>query len=328
MKLRLRSLALASVAGTALAGPASALDGVVASIKPVHSLVAAVMDGVGEPGLIVDGAASGHTFTMRPSNAAALQDASVVFWAGPGMENFLREPLETLAVSARKVALVDAPGLTKLEFREGGPFETHTHDDDHGDHDHDHAHDDHGDDHDHDDHAHGEYDMHFWLDPENAKVMVAAIAQALGEADPDNAARYRDNAEAYSGRLDELCAEIAAQLAPVAGRPAIVFHDAYQYFENRFGLDVVGSITVSPEVIPGAQRLSEIRERIAASGVACVFAEPQFEPKLISVVTEGTEARAGVLDPLGADLANGPELYIELLRNMSTSFSTCLSGEG
>ncbi len=320
MTLRLRTLGLALGAATVLGGPAHALDGVVASLKPIHSLVAAVMDGVGEPSLIVRGAGSGHTYTMRPSDAAALQDAKVVFWAGPGMENFLAGPLKTLAASAEAVALVDAPGQTLLGYREGGPFEAHSH----GDHDHDHSHD-HDDHHGHD---HGEHDMHFWLDPENAKAMLAQIETTLGAADPANAGRYEANAQAYAARLDALSAEIAAQVEPVADKAAIVFHDAYQYFEHRFGVNVVGSITVSPETMPGAQRVAEIRQRIIDTDAGCVFAEPQFEPRLVSVVTEGTPAKAGVLDPLGADLEDGPELYIELLRNLSTSFATCLAGEG
>ena len=313
-----RSLWLGSLAGAfAFASPAWALDGVVASIKPVHSLVSAVMEGVAEPALVVRGTGSEHVHSLRPSDARALEKASVVFWVGPGMETFLRGPLETLAAGATIVALEDAPGLEKLEYREGGPFEAHSH----GDHDH-------GDDHGHDGHAHGHYDLHFWLDPVNAKALLAQIERTLGEVDPANAARYRDNAEAYAARLDALVAEVEEQVAPVRDRPAIVFHDAYQYFEHRFGINVAGSITVSPEVLPGAQRVAEIRAKVQELDAACIFSEPQFEPRLVSVVAEGTNARTGVLDPLGAEIEDGPELYVRLIRDLSTSLTTCLSGEG
>lgn len=358
----IRTLALASTALLGLAASASAAEGVVASIKPVHSLVAAVMEGVGEPSLIVRGAGSPHTYALRPSEAGALERARLVFWVGDGMETFLVRPLETLAGNARVVELSHAHGLVELDYRSGGPFEGHDHGDDgHAAHDHDsddhahghdhdddahghddHAHDDddhsddhagadghgHGHAHDHGhDHSHEGIDMHLWLDPVNAKAFVHEIEEALVALDPDNAATYEANAEAVSARLDALIEETQAALAPVRERQFIVFHDAYQYFENRFGLTAAGSITVSPEVMPGAQRLTEIRERVAQLGATCVFAEPQFEPRLVEVVTEGTQARAGVLDPLGADLEDGPELYFQLIRNLTTSITTCLADE-
>lgn len=333
------ALALPAVLSVLFAAiPAHALDGVVASIKPVHSLVAAVMEGVAEPALVVRGSGSEHVHALRPSDAAALEKATVVFRVGEGMETFLNGPLKTLAAGARVVALEDAPGLEMLPFREGGPFESHSHDDEDGDdhdgHDHDgHAHESRSDDHDHEGHeeeghAHPDRDLHFWLDPVNARAMVAEIARVLGEADPGNADRYAGNAEAYLARLDALVAETAATVEPVKARPAIVFHDAYQYFEKRFGLNVAGSITVSPEVLPGAQRLAEIRQKVRELGAVCVFSEPQFEPKLVSVVTEGTDARTGVLDPLGAEIADGPDLYVTLIRNLGRSFAACLAQAG
>ncbi|MBX9454330.1 MAG: zinc ABC transporter substrate-binding protein ZnuA [Mesorhizobium sp.] len=335
---KLRTLGFATASAAVLCGgPAWALDGVVASIKPVHSLVAAVMEGVGEPELLVKGAASPHAYALRPSEARALEQAKVVFWVGEGMETFLAGPLETLGGNARVVELVKAHDLVELDFREGGPFEAH----DHGDHegpDHAHGHDDDdGDDHDggddhaheghgHEGHDHGAIDMHLWLDPSNAKAFVHEIEEALSAADPDNAATYEANADALNEKLDALIAETDAALAPVRGRGFVVFHDAYQYFENRFDIQAAGSITVSPEAIPGAQRLTDIRAKVAELGATCIFAEPQFEPRLISVVAEGTQARTGVLDPLGADLEDGPELYFELIRNLTTSLTTCLAG--
>lgn len=320
-----------AVALTLLTAPALALDGVVASIKPVHSLVAAVMEGVGEPALLVKGGGSPHTYALRTSEAGALERASLVFWIGEDMEVFLRGPLETLAADATIVELAEARDLVRLDFREGGPFEAHDHGDGHehdggGHHEHDddhgHAHQD-GDGHGHD-HAHG-VDMHFWLDPMNARAFVHEIEEALVEADPENAEAYSTNAARLNERLNALMAETAKAVEPVKDRRFVVFHDAYQYFEKRFGIEASGSITVSPEALPGAARLAELKARIAELGVACVFAEPQFEPRLISVVTEGTDARSGVLDPLGADLTDGPDLYFELIRNLTTSLTECLA---
>ncbi|MBU1336877.1 MAG: zinc ABC transporter substrate-binding protein [Alphaproteobacteria bacterium] len=306
-------LATAFLSTTAIAAPS-----VVASIKPVHSLVSAVMAGVGEPTLIVKGSASPHTYALRPSDAGALEAADIVFWTGHGMELFLGDALDTLATGATVVELADAPGITLLPVREGGAFEAHAHDE--AGHEDEHAHD--ADEHDHDEH--GEGDMHFWLDPQNAKLMVTQIATTLAEADPENATAYQANAEAELVRLDALEAELAAMLAPVADKPFIVFHDAYQYFEARFGLNLAGSVTVTPDTMPGAARIDELKAKLAELGVTCVFAEPNFEPTIISAITEGTPAKAGVLDPEGGALTEGVDLYPDLLRGLATSLVDCL----
>lgn len=331
--LRFRVALLATACAFTLPAQALALDAV-ASIKPVQSLLAGVMGETGKAGLIVDGAGSPHGYALKPSQARALQNAQLVVWVGHELEVFLEEPLEHLSGKARVLTLSDVDGITKLEQREGGAFEAHSHGEgeEHGDehgkeHDqakeHDHAKEHaagHG-------HEHGEeVNAHFWLDPNNAIVWTGAIAKALAELDPANAATYQANAERQVAALKALEGELKAALAPVAGKPFIVFHDAYPYFEERFGLTAAGSITVSPEKAPGAQRLAEIRAKIQETGAVCVFAEPQFEPRVISVVTEGTQVRTGTLDPLGADLAAGADLYAALLRKMAASFTACLGG--
>jgi zinc transport system substrate-binding protein len=336
------ALALAIGATTAAAAPPE----VVASIKPVHSLVAAVMQGVGAPALIVQGAGSEHTYSLRPSEAQALQQADLVFWIGPAMEVWLAKALDSLPADARVVALADTPGLALLPTRAGGMWEPHEHGDEaHAD-EHEHA-EEHAHEADHaaaaghadeahaeheeeehaeaeHDHEHGAIDLHIWLDPANAVVLVDAIAAELAAVDPANAARYEDNAAAARAGLASLQAELADRLAGIADRPYIVFHDAYQYFEARFGLQPAGAITIGPERRPGAKRLQQIHERLRALDAACVFAEPQFEPTLVKTVTEGTAARTGVLDPLGAELAPGPEQYGQLLHQLADSLTGCL----
>ena len=278
---------------------------VVTSIKPIHSLVSAVMDGIGTPSLIIEGAGSPHTYALKPSQAKALQDADLVFWVGPAIESFLEKPIKEVASSARIVTLSDAHGLIKIEFREGGNFDSH---DEHAKHD-----------------DHGQFDMHVWLDPENAKMMINAIEEALIEADPRNARTYQGNAANVKRDLDKLITEVDAEMSPVKETPYVVFHDAYQYFEDRFGIKPVGSITVSPETLPGAKRVKELREKIKSLNASCVFSEPQFEHKLIATVIESTSAGTGVLDPLGVSIKAGPEMYFTLIRNMSKSLKNCLS---
>ena len=313
-----RAMMAASLFGTAAlfqAGVAHAeAPKVVVSIKPIHSLVASIMQGVGEPSLIVEGAASPHTYSMKPSNAAALQDADIIFWVGHGLEAFLEKPLESLGGDSKVVELDDAPGLTKLKFREGGAFEAH----DDGDEDENHA----------DHHDEGEFDMHLWLDPMNAKAMATEIEVTLEKIDPGNVARYRSNLEALKARLDTLDTSLAAKIAPIKDKPFIVFHDAYQYFEHRYGVKVAGSITVSPETMPGAERLSQIHDKIKTLGATCVFSEPQFEPKLVNVVLEGTPAKSGTLDPEAATLEAGPELYFQLMDGIGASLADCLGAAG
>ena len=308
---------------------------VVTSIKPVHSLVSSVMQGVGSPTVIIEGAGSPHTYSLKPSQAKQLQDADLVFWMGDELETFLEGPIQNIAKNAKSIKLIDSHGLKKIKFREGGMFDEHDDHDDHDDHDkEEHAKDDH-DDHgkekhakdDHDDHGHGEFDPHVWLDPINAKAVVHEIEEALVKADPKNAKKYEANAVRMAGKLDQLVTELRVQLQPVQGKGFIVFHDAYQYFEQRFGVAAIGSITVSPEVMPGAERVKDLREKIRDLRATCVFSEPQFEPKLVRTLVDGTGAQTGVLDPLGSSLTKGPDLYFELVREMARSLKECLSAK-
>ena len=313
---------------------------VVASIKPIHSLASYLMDGVGKPDLIVDGYASPHGFALKPSHAKMLQNADLIFWVGEDLESFLEKPLKSIAKKAEKVELIETKSLNKLKFRERNIFDAH---DDHGHKkdkhdDHGHKkdkHDDHGhkkdkhDDHghkedkhdDHHGHAHGEHDPHIWLDPVNAKVILAEMAEHLIENDQKNASKYKANLNKANKDLDKLIKKVKSELNK--DFKSIVFHDAYQYFEKRFNVNVLGAFTVNTDVLPGAEQLSEIREIIEHDKVTCVFSEPQFNPDIINAVAKDTNIKTGVLDPLGATLNPGKKLYFDLISNMSKSFKTC-----
>ena len=462
-----KSLILPSTLISILSFTAQAEINVVASVKPLHSLVSGVTEGVQKPDLIVKGAASPHTYSLKPSQAKQLEEADLVFWMGHELESFLEHPLEAIATKAKVVELIDTQGLKRLDMREGGAFDDHGHDD-HGQGEHsEEGHDDHageghafewagifklsaedytwtfakvdGDyadpmmkmvflrtssggeegieeqeevaerlikqqssvrrNHDgrlipdeenayqlvfdanrnvtkmrinikkegyyafftehmpfefeagehflknvsgkdieptaqepeaghHDHHGHSGFDVHVWLDPENAKVLVQEIKEALVELDPSNAGKYEANAKNLMLKLDRLISEISVKLASSKGKGFVVFHDAYQYFEERFGMTAVGSITVSPEVVPGASRIRELKDKIVELNAHCVFSEPQFQPKIVFTVAEGTQANTGVLDPLGASIADGPELYFTLVRDMANSLQECLSKRG
>ena len=315
---------------------------VVASIKPIHSLASYLMDGVGKPDLIVDGYASPHGFAMKPSHAKMLQNADLIFWVGEDLENFLEKPLKSVAKKAEKIELMETKGLKKLKFRERNIFEEHGHDE-HKEHDHKDEHKEHGhkedkhDDHKHDEHkehghkedkhddhhahAHGEHDPHIWLDPINAKAILSEMAEHLIEKDPNNASAYKANLKSAHKDLDNLTKKVKSELK--GDFKSIVFHDAYQYFEKRFNVNVLGAFTVNTDVLPGAEQLAEIREIIEHEKVTCVFSEPQFNPDIIKAVAKDTNIKTGVIDPLGATLDPGKDLYFELIRNMNASFKSC-----
>ncbi|MBF0294684.1 MAG: zinc ABC transporter substrate-binding protein [Magnetococcales bacterium] len=284
---------------------ASALE-VVATIPPWHSLTAAVMAGVGTPALLIRGSGSPHTYTLRPSDARLLERADLVVWGGEGLETLLTRPLASLARKGDKLALLGVDGLTRLPVRAGGAWEEEG--DDHG----------HG-------HDHAATDPHLWLDPVNARLMALAIAERLARLDPGNAARYRANAAGLSDRLEALDRELASEMAALRERPYIVFHDAYHYFEHRYGLHAVGAVVVHPDRPPGARRVGEIVRRMRESKAVCLFSEPQFPSRLIATVTEHQPVRVGRLDPLGAGLPEGPEHYFQTLRNLARSFRECLA---
>lgn len=336
--------------GLALATPAALADGpqVVVTIKPVHSLVAGLLEGIARPDLLLDGPASPHTYSLKPSDARSLDKADLFVRVGPSVEPFTERIISSLPSRVEVVTLQEVAGLELRNVRTGAAFEAHDHGHDTSKHAHSnekqkHAHKGkhaHKDEHRHaskgkagtsKDHDHGEghedagVDGHIWLDPVNARKLVAHLQGVLGRRYPELAGRLAANAGALTARLDELESQLAERMRPLAGRSFIVFHDAYQYFEARFGLTAAGAITVNPEVPPGAKRISQLRARIKEAGARCVFAEPQFRAKVIDSITEGTKARSAVIDPIGADVAAGSEHYFKMMGNLAASFEACLA---
>lgn len=314
------AVALAVFGNDARVGANASEPNVVVTIKPVHSLVEAVMAGAGKPHLLVSGAASPHTFTLKPSDAKAIQQADIFIRVSEMLEPFTRRVVEALPASVKLLSLVDAKGVQLLPQRTGATFEAHVHTegDNHAGHDHDaHDRDPNGD--------HAVQDGHIWLDPKNAQAIAAAVAAELSSKYPDKADLFAKNAAAVTAKIDELIKDVDAQIAPVRGKPFIVFHDAMQYFESRFDIPASGSVTVTPDAQPSAKRLTAVRKKITSLKAACVFAEPGFQPKLVAAVTDGTTARSGTLDPEGAVLTPGADLYFELMRNLAKNIATCLA---
>ncbi|SIO51189.1 zinc transport system substrate-binding protein [Rhodovulum sp. ES.010] len=335
-----RNLFPLALTATMLAGTAMAeVPRVAADIAPLHALVARVMQGVGAPDLIVQPGASPHEYSLRPSEAEALQDADIVIWMGEDLAPWMQSAIETLTADASVVTLLEAQETALLEFRENALFEKHAHgDDDHAAEDgaHDHEHDDHAgaEDHAHDtgehaeaeahDHDHGAHDPHAWLSPRNAAAWLNLIAGELSAADPENAGTYFANAAEARAEIDTLVSEIGDILDSARGGRFVVFHDAYQYFETAFDIPASGAISLSDARDPSPARIAEIQGRVAEEGIDCVLAEPQFDPGIVATVLEGTEANTAVIDPLGSDLEPGPDLYPQMMRNLASSLAGCL----
>ncbi len=333
--------ALAFLTAGIQAPAVAAAPEVLVSLKPVHSLVAGVMGNAEPPAkLLLPATASPHLYQMRPSDARALQNADLVIWVGETMETFLVRPIATIGNDALSLELSELPGMRLLPTREGGIWEHE--DEDHGDEDEDHGdeedgHDeegridedeDHGDEEDHGedghDHEHGEFDMHLWLDPANARRIVEAAAEALSRVDPDNREVWQGNAAQVVARIDAKADELHGRLALVQDRPFVVFHDAYGYFEQAFGLRGFGAIAVDPSRPTGARRIAELRKALTEGGVACVFTEPQFEPDLVQTLIEGTDVRTATLDPIGTSLEAGPDAWFGMMEDLALAFESCL----
>ncbi len=307
--LRLAALSLA-IAILPEAGEGRPLR-VVATIKPVHSLTAYVLDGVAAPTLLLEGGASPHSYALKPSDASALSHADVIVRISKNLEVFLNRSLAALPAKAEIIELDAAPGLSLLPLRSdaissGESGGQHTGEEPH---------------------PHGDFDVHFWLDPINGAAIADYLASKFTAIDPDHAPHYEANAKKLRERLVLLDREFRERLAGISGKPFLVFHDVTQYFEKRYGLNGLGAITISPERAPGAKRLAVIRTRIRETQAICVFSEPQFQSKLVDTLIEGTKAKQGLIDEIGAALPPGPEQYFTLLRADAESLASCLKSD-
>jgi zinc transport system substrate-binding protein len=310
------SLLCASLAATA---PAVAeVPRVVTDIPPVQSLAAQVMGDLGTPGVLLEAGANAHDIQLRPSQVAGLAEAGLVIWVGPEMTPWLDRTLDGLQQGGARLGLLEATGTMIRSFGQATDK-----DHDHGGHDHgaedpDLAEEGH-------DHAQGGTDPHAWLDPGNAQVWLAAIAAELSRLDPENAAVYSANAKAAADAVAVLDADIAARLQPVADRPFVVFHDAYGYFADHYGLTVAGTITLGDAASPGAAHLKTLQAQMAAGEALCIFPEANHDPRLVRIMADGTGVRVGgALDPEGSSLDPGPHLYAGLLDKLTQTLSACL----
>ncbi len=291
-----------------LTSPIRAELNVVTTIKPLHSLISKVMEGLGEPSLIIEGTTSPHSFTLKPSHAKLLEEADLIFWVGEGMETFMEKPLMSIVKDAEVISFMEVNSINKLKFREENIFESH---DDHDEEDHD----------SHAGHAHGEFDAHIWLDPMNAKEMIHEIAHELSHLDPSNKDKYNKNAESTLLDIDELINNIDQSINKDA--QFVVFHDAYQYFENRFGITSAGALTLNTDALPGARQILDIQNVIKEKGVKCIFSEPQFNPKIIETIAKDTGIKTGIFDPLGSKLDADKNQYFTLIKNLRDNLKGC-----
>ena len=292
-----RKLAAQIIIASLLAVPIHAAPKVVTDIPPIHSLVSRVMEGVGEPDLIIPAGSTPHDYAMRPSSARMISKADVIFWVGEGLTRWMARAIGSLGNNAVSVELMEADGIDLLEMSEAG----------------------------HDGHDHGNFDPHIWLDPDIAKAILEIAAAELARIDPENSSAYASNLASGLSELDELSIRIEKTIEPVRNYRFVTAHDAYSYFEHRFGIESLGSVSTTEGVAPGPARLKKLRDTIREKNVACIFIEPQINQKIVKTAAEGSGARIGILDPLGADLESGPDLYGNLLKNLASNLAGCLA---
>jgi len=287
-------------------GPPAAAWGapkVVVTLPPLHSLAAGIMEGAGQPQMLLTGGESPHSASLRPSAARALQNSDIIVWVGPDMETFLKKPLSVLGGKASVLTAVLIPGIYLLETK----LDTHEHEKG-------------------GEHKHGQFNQHIWLAPKNAILIARTLSRMLIAKDPLNEKLYADNTKRLVEDLLKLDKELLESLKEVKGRPFMVFHDAYTYFTKRYDLNLQGAVSYSPETAPGARRVSEIHREVKEKKIVCLFSEPQFEPALVKTLIEGTSVRSASLDPLGSGLEAGRDMYFRLLRNLAGNMKGCLAG--
>ncbi|MFL1523460.1 zinc ABC transporter substrate-binding protein [Pseudomonas sp. O230] len=301
---RLFSIFVVFVASFLLIGSAQAEVKVLTSIKPLQLIAAAVQDGVAIPEVLLPPGASPHNYALRPSDVRKVQSVDLLYWIGPGMEGFLPRVLNGRTLPS--VAVQDLPGLKLRRFAEDS-----------------HSHADEADEHDHD-HRPGSLDAHLWLSPINARVIAAKMAADLSTADPDNAARYQSNLKAFDGRLDALDLRLKARLAGIAGKPYFVFHEAFDYFEDAYGLKHTGVFSVAAEVQPGAQHVAAMRTRLQEVGKTCVFSEPPLRPRLAETLVAGLPVKLAELDALGGYTPATAQGYEQVLEKLGNDLAGCL----
>lgn len=281
--------------------PAAADVRLLASVKPLQLIAAAVQDGAGSPEVLLPPGASPHHYALRPSDVRALREATLFYWIGPDLEAFLPRVLDGRRQPS--LAVQELPGLQLRHF--AGETEA-------GKDEHDHA------------HRPGSLDAHLWLLPANARLIAARMASDLAGADPASAARYQANLAAFEARLDDLDRRLKARLEKLAGKPYFVFHEAYDYFEAAYGLDHAGVFSVSPDVPPGARQVAAMRQRLQEAGPTCVFSEPPLQPRLAQTLSAGLPVRLAELDPLGSGVPVGPQGYEQLLEGLGEGLAGCL----
>ncbi|WP_174244423.1 zinc ABC transporter substrate-binding protein ZnuA [Pseudomonas sp. M20] len=301
---RLFSVFVAFVASFLLIGSAQAEVKVLTSIKPLQLIAAAVQDGVAVPEVLLPPGASPHNYALRPSDVRKVQSVDLLYWIGPDMEGFLPRVLNGRTLPS--VAVQDLPGMKLRRFAE----DSHSHTEDADEHDHD--------------HRPGTLDAHLWLSPVNARVIADKMAADLSAADPANAARYQSNAKAFDERLDALDQRLKKRLASVEGKPYFVFHEAFDYFEEAYGLKHTGVFSVAAEVQPGAQHVAAMRKRLQEVGKTCVFSEPPLRPRLAETLVAGLPVKLAELDALGGYTPATAQGYEQVLEKLGNDLAGCL----
>lgn len=283
---------------------AQAQVNILTSIKPLQLIAQTIQGEQGQAQVLLPPGASPHSFSVRPSDRRRLAEAELFYWIGPDMENFLI-PLAKQHQQA-SIAIQSLPNLQLLYY-------TSEHEDEEDEHEHHDEHDHH--------HQPGGLDTHLWLSIPNARVIAERMAADLSRLDAQHAAVYQNNLAAFQQRLTELDNELKNQLASVQNKSFFVFHEAFNYFEQAYGLEHGGVLAINAEVQPGARHLQEMRQRLEQAGPSCIFTEPPAPPRLAYSLSKNLPILLQEVDVLGVQTQN----YEQLLRVLASQLKKCLS---
>ncbi|MGL9726464.1 MAG: zinc ABC transporter substrate-binding protein [Wolbachia sp.] len=262
---------------------------IIATIKPIHSLVASVTDEIATPELLTYEVISEHNYTLRPSDASKLESGDIIFYVDNFLETFVK------AFAKENKELVSLSSAINLLPARPHSFSSHIQD---------------------------EKDLHIWLSPENAKSMILSISATLSNIDKENAHQYSTNAMKAIRKIDQKVEKIMKELDEFKNQKYIVTHDAYQYFEKYFGLSYPSAIlSIEEDSYIGMKSLMKLKKVVKEKNVKCIFShsrEDSIKPDTLS-----NDVKMIVLDPIGSDIEPGKDAYLAIISSIAQNFKSC-----
>ncbi len=280
---------------------AQSTPNVVVSIKPIHSIVSALMEGVSRPQLLLESSDSAHTFHLKPSQLNLLSNADIVITIGDGFETGLKKTLRNIKVGSH-IIVSEINGLHLFYFRNPDTNKMDKNEE----------------------HEHADNDLHLWLDIDNMQKTAQYINEQLIKIDPNNSDTYETNLVKIHSKLNKLKLELQQQIAPFRSERFAIFSDTLQYFEKSFQLQKPVIITPYHGARLSIHRTLEARKKMKGLKIKCLLYGPESTSKKVNVLSEGLPIKALRIDILGAKLNAGSDQYFNLMKGLSSQMVECL----